>query len=620
MKRIINFLIGLLIVGSLSAQSNTFKYVLNADGGIKAALGATSNVVSTADYVIDKVGSTYYARPGIGTGYTAYSNADATVVFRGAAGQLTTGGVIFIKAGLYDNLDTIAVPYSKIKFKGAGNYLTHLKFKANADVGVTWGRGLFNCSIPGAGDVTDLDDITFEDLEIDGNGVNQSKIDNGATTTAVLAGILVSSYSALNTSDRITVNNCYIHDFTKHGVWFSTVFNGLVENCHIVNNYWNGVTTSDRASFCEIISNIITGSSDVGVSLYGLNNIAESNIVYDINGTYGATNSQCGIGIEGLGHTLTSNSIVRKNIIYGSFKKGIFVYLKAWNCLIEGNNIYGTSVASAKAISVTNGKNIVVKGNFIFNILGTASRGIEMVADTGSYVANNKLYNMPTGSNNGITASASFKSTFTNNDITITGGIGIYLTSSATYNTFITNISHSNYGILIDANSNYNRFLNNTCEGNLATKDISNAGTGNIFGSNYGIADTKWLPETGLQSNANTATADGLTTGIIASGSQNLTVTSNTNDIYIISLPAANATTIGTKITGLLVGAKICELRVQAAQHASVFINGVTTDNVEAALPAGCSFEVIQVDATHWILTAKTALGAVITAIVPDAV
>lgn len=114
-----------------------------------------------------------------------------------------------------------------------------------------------------------------------------------------------------------------------------------------------------------------------------------------------------------------------------------------------------------------------------------------------------------------------------------------------------------------------------------------------------------------------TAMADGLTTGLIPARVQVIRVISaNANNI--ITLPLVSASNNIHTIIGHVSG-NGCELRVSAAQAATCCINGVTT-NVEAAIPANSSFELQVIDATHWILKAWTALGAEITAIIPDAV
>lgn len=109
-----------------------------------------------------------------------------------------------------------------------------------------------------------------------------------------------------------------------------------------------------------------------------------------------------------------------------------------------------------------------------------------------------------------------------------------------------------------------------------------------------------------------TATADGLTTGLIPAGTQFVSVTSASVN-NIITLPAG---TVGDVINGW-VGANGCEIRTPAGSNAT--INNVDADGTnEAAIPATSKFTVTLVAADTWILEATTELGAVITAIVPN--
>ena len=112
---------------------------------------------------------------------------------------------------------------------------------------------------------------------------------------------------------------------------------------------------------------------------------------------------------------------------------------------------------------------------------------------------------------------------------------------------------------------------------------------------------------------ARTATADGLTTGVIAAGTRYVTVTSDDAN-KIVTLPAP---VVGNIIT-LYIGATGVEVRTVAASN--VKINDVDADGTnEAALPATTLATFTAVSSTEWILEAVTELGAVITAIVPDA-
>lgn len=110
-----------------------------------------------------------------------------------------------------------------------------------------------------------------------------------------------------------------------------------------------------------------------------------------------------------------------------------------------------------------------------------------------------------------------------------------------------------------------------------------------------------------------TATADGLTTGLVSTTARHITVTSASAD-NIVTLPAAS---VGKEITGY-VGANGCELRTPAAS--GVKINDVDSDGTnEAAIPATTYFRLKCVAADLWILEGVTELGADIAAIVPDA-
>lgn len=111
-----------------------------------------------------------------------------------------------------------------------------------------------------------------------------------------------------------------------------------------------------------------------------------------------------------------------------------------------------------------------------------------------------------------------------------------------------------------------------------------------------------------------TATADGLTTGLIPSGTRYVTAASGGNANNIITLPAA---VVGNIIT-VYVGADGCEVRTPSGSN--VTINNVDSDGTnEAALPATTLATFTCTTTTSWILEAVDELGAVITAIVPDA-
>lgn len=115
-----------------------------------------------------------------------------------------------------------------------------------------------------------------------------------------------------------------------------------------------------------------------------------------------------------------------------------------------------------------------------------------------------------------------------------------------------------------------------------------------------------------------TATAAGLTTGLLSGTDQFVTVTSaSAGDC--ICLPSDALCPIGTVIRGW-VGANGFELRSLAADTTQT-INGVTAGTTnEAAIPATTLFRVEKVASLTWILTAVDEAGAVVTAIIPDTI
>ena len=110
-----------------------------------------------------------------------------------------------------------------------------------------------------------------------------------------------------------------------------------------------------------------------------------------------------------------------------------------------------------------------------------------------------------------------------------------------------------------------------------------------------------------------TATADGLTTGLIPATAQHVEITSD-DATKQVSLPAA---TNGKYIT-LRVIATGCELiSAVAGDKVNDVVVGATN---EAALVAGTLYQLQYVEATeNWVMQGLTALGAVETAVIPDA-
>src|SRR5665648_9097 len=198
----------------------------------------------TADYVIDKVGSTYYARPGIGTGYTAYSGATASTVINAAITAMTTGGDIYFKRGSYTITASIV---------DAGYSNVNLIFEKGAKL--IAGNAL-NAPVI---DLTTVSHWRIKGVEIDGNSANQ------AIPTA-------NDGIKMNTVNDIIVSDAYIHDVREFGFYITGVssYSGII-NSTLTTCGWNGVQlgwiNNGTYLFCKDCD--ISHCGDNGASLGG---------------------------------------------------------------------------------------------------------------------------------------------------------------------------------------------------------------------------------------------------------------------------------------------------------------------------------------------------------------
>jgi hypothetical protein len=113
-------------------------------------------------------------------------------------------------------------------------------------------------------------------------------------------------------------------------------------------------------------------------------------------------------------------------------------------------------------------------------------------------------------------------------------------------------------------------------------------------------------------------TSDGLTTGLILDTDEFVEATSaGANNI--LTLPLATAETRGREILIWVVPSTNCELRTPASANQTINNVACGSSANEALLTHSQLYVARQHLATGWLLQAFTALGAVATAIVPDA-
>lgn len=191
------------------------------------------------------------------------------------------------------------------------------------------------------------------------------------------------------------------------------------------------------------------------------------------------------------------------------------------------------------------------------------------------------------------------------------GGVGdLSIKIGADLNNGLYGVSDTQLGIAVEGTLVAGADTNGLFTGNIA-EQVATVGV-TIDGAL--IKDGSF---TGKQATA-TATVAGLTTGLLSGADQFVTVTSASAD-NVVCLPSDATCPVGTVIRGW-VGANGFELRSLAADTTQTINNVTAGVTNEAAIPATTKFKVEKVASLTWLLTAESELGAVITAIIPDAI
>jgi parallel beta-helix repeat protein len=533
---------------------------------------ATRGVFNVLDYGADPTGAT-----------------ESTTSIQ-AALNACDSGTVYIPQGYYLT-GTLIIPNDNVTIKGAGKYLTTLQLKDDADMGSACGN-LIN--------VLGKHNFEISDIALDGNKLNQTKIDTrDGVPNATSSGIFARDTVAYQGTNNFYVHDCYIYDFAKTGIIWSgnddteaqISHNAVIINCQFIDNGWSGFEFYGYTENGTVQDCFFDGNA--AGSFYGNNCKFVGNVVYEIwNANHWISSYPYALTLEG-----------------GTLQKNIEIK----NCVFMAKEM-GSAIYSLNGADSTTIENVKISGSNTQDCVG-----ILMLHDIATIINNVTIYFPHSKAEIGIWMNGSVNATLTNIQI-LDAEYGIYFSDNANNNNVLNNdIRCEVRAVSIASGCTYNVVANNILYSEDNSGDhteLYDLGTLNVHLNNYSTSDDAMLSNYATSNIGVTATSNGLTTGLILRGSQNITVTSASAN-NICSLPTTDATTIGQVITGQ-VGANGFELRVIAAQATTVYINGVTT-NVEAAIPANSSFEIRCVDATHWILKAWTALGAEITAIVPDA-
>jgi len=421
----------------------------------------------TADITIKEQGDSVLLIPSPFSSYIAYADTNLTTVLQNALDQLTSGGVIYIKKGLYDNLDSVIVKYDYTTIVGDGMYRTILKQRPAYDTPVNEVKAMLY--------VNGKDYLTIKDIQFDGNSANQTHAWEPTNTNALLTGIL----DAVPGSEFLLLDKIYLHDFTHFGVWFEEAYNSIIRNSRISDNNENNITLSSYTHNNLIENNITGGSNSVSIAMYGHDNIAKNNIVGDpgISGGWG-------IEIAGkTGFTWALRNKVINNDIYGSYGNGIGMGTYSRYCVIQNNRIHDIGFGSTgTGIYVTNDTATSIIGNVIYQVI---NYGIVVNGGVRTKIVGNIVDN-----GDSLTGTAGLK-LGTGNDAVLSQDC--YIADNYFYVKL--------YAIQYTRGGADNVFMNNYLRGYNGYEFLSNTDpSGTVTSNNYQYTTSKYVMNQGVNS------------------------------------------------------------------------------------------------------------------------
>jgi len=287
-------------------------YVLTSNGTTVTI--TPQSYIETASYVIEKIGSTYYAKNG-STGEIEFSGTDASQVIQNC---LSNNVKIYIKKGHYTIKNTILVNYDNVTIEGEGS-MTELMLDSNANcdlmvvgtIGVLHQEfNLMNIRLHGnkagntVGTVLTLCSIyraTIFNVEIfDGaeDGIKCSG-SSGKKTYDVEISHSKISYNGenginFNWTTDLWVQNCIIgyngRKVGTAGVYLDTEMSIYISDSHIWGNY-DGIYGTGCKNIL-VIGNYLEDNVDDGLHFYNSENIT-------ITGNYAWANGGNGYELRG---------------------------------------------------------------------------------------------------------------------------------------------------------------------------------------------------------------------------------------------------------------------------------------------------------------------------------
>jgi len=412
-------------------------------------------------YTIERIGSTYYAT---GDEYSNFSGSDATVVIQSAINSLTSGGVIHIKKGLYDNMGQLTFNNDNITIEGEGQSNTILRLKSNFDVSGTDFSFIR---------LKNSKNSCIRNIQIDGNKLNQTYQWESTNSVAKISGVTGAWWEVGQAQpyrpDNFILENSLITNCTQYGVYFDYGNKVILQNNHFLNNDENNVTIGVKSTNCIVRDCISEGSNSVSMTVYGntlnANNIIQNCNILDCSSSIGTA---WGLAIEGTTGLGANGCKLLNNTITGShFNLGIGMGRESVNCIISGNVINGITQTGSVGIMAYYDTGSQIKNN---TITGAQNFGIELQGCTSTDVSDN-IIRMTTGT-------AAFK----------TYDFGaIHTTLCTIHNNYFYN--GGSYGLHMDSAATSNKITSNILYGNGADYLF---GTGNLVRLNFGIKASDW--------------------------------------------------------------------------------------------------------------------------------
>jgi len=341
--------------------------------------------VTEASYVVSEDGTTTYMRNGT-SGEIPWESTDSSAILQACIGNLTSGGIIFIKQGDYTLTATLTVTTSGIIFRGEGDSYDattgttlRLANNVNGDIidfsGTIMGCGVYQIHFEGtrsqqtAGHAIHLTNTDF--TRIIDCGFNQVKD----------AAIFIDTGCQVIWVERCQMMNIEVN-WGAYGA--ITIFGSdCVVSRNTVTSFKHGIY--DGSGFNEIIDNQVYLCTNMGIYLYGATGD-------DVSGNRCNTNEQSGIAVyASTNNTINDNRCLDNDQAVSGTDGGIRLWGPSTYNTLTGNSCWDRQGTPTQTYGI---------------ILSAGADNNEVLANN---VQNNKLGGMSvSGANNEISHNIGF--------------------------------------------------------------------------------------------------------------------------------------------------------------------------------------------------------------------